>query len=446
MLSFVDRRLKFSQKRYRKESLKEAIDDGFYFENDEIRCFCCDGINYNHLESCAFVKDDNNNVAITDRYSLYYEKERRKTFIEWPFPDIVSPDDLAKDGFYYLREKDLVACVFCRGILGAWEAGDDVRKEHKKHHPVCAYVNDYPVGNVTLRQSQILGERVVKGEIVKGPPHVDDRVRTFDSRWPERVGVTPRKMAEAGFFLVGPGDLVKCFICGVALRNWNYENDPWLEHARFSPKCLYVLLHKGDEYVKDSINKPKKRLSDEDLDFLLDDFDITKSLITTINRNILRYVLKTRLEETGLPYFTVESCMIDLKRYEDRNVVISLKKINYYNYDDDDDDDDECKICMENPISVCFLPCKHFRLCADCAISVDDCPFCKRVISHKFKVKFENKCQMCFEKHKSTICFLPCKHLQLCAYCAIITIPHTIFPIQCPTCNVNSDCNFQVIF
>lgn len=87
--------------------------------------------------------------------SLRFEKERLETFIDWPV-EWLSPADLARDGFYYLRTADHCACVFCRGIVGAWEKGDTPREEHQRHFPHCPFIKGQPVGNIPLAHSNII--------------------------------------------------------------------------------------------------------------------------------------------------------------------------------------------------------------------------------------------------------------------------------------------------
>ena len=47
-----------------------------------------------------------------------------------------------------------------------------------------------------------------------------------------------------------------------------------------------------------------------------------------------------------------------------------------------------CKICMEEDISIVFLPCGHLCCCSNCANhpSVKKCPTCRGEIKNKFKV------------------------------------------------------------
>ena len=48
--------------------------------------------------------------------------------------------------------------------------------------------------------------------------------------------------------------LVKCFYCDGGLRNWQPEDDPWTEHARWFSECGFVRLVKGDEFISKCIN------------------------------------------------------------------------------------------------------------------------------------------------------------------------------------------------
>ena len=48
---------------------------------------------------------------------------------------------------------------------------------------------------------------------------------------------------------VGRGDGVQCFYCDGGLKNWDPEDVPWVEHARFFGNCAYLLLKQGKTFV-----------------------------------------------------------------------------------------------------------------------------------------------------------------------------------------------------
>ncbi|XP_048769072.2 baculoviral IAP repeat-containing protein 2-like isoform X2 [Ostrea edulis] len=77
---------------------------------------------------------------------------------------------------------------------------------------------------------------------------VATRISSFKD-WPSSMTQTPRDLALAGFLYAGYGDYTRCFYCGGGLRNWEREDDPWTEHARWFPKCTFLRQNKGDEFV-----------------------------------------------------------------------------------------------------------------------------------------------------------------------------------------------------
>ena len=324
--------------------------------------------------------------------SLRYEKERLETFIDWPLHYFLAPEDLAADGFYYLRTEDYCACVFCRGIVGDWDWFNKPRTEHAQHFPHCPFIKGEPVGNIPLKHSAILDKLPLDGEEYPIPPFrfannqnnnntttattktantttgedvvgssssssrffyeigrgrhmpgsypecqgrrggsssslqphpllspstttttttnesndtttaaavkksiVDyDEIGlrrysgpkrkdyiTFESRlksyykndchnvindnggnnndislWPERVEQKPEELAQAGFFYCGLSDHVRCFHCGGKLGLWEFGDIPWEEHARWYPDCHFIILSKGQEFI-DKVRQEK---------------------------------------------------------------------------------------------------------------------------------------------------------------------------------------------
>ena len=74
------------------------------------------------------------------------------------------------------------------------------------------------------------------------------RISSFQN-WPSHMTQTPRQMAMAGFLYAGYGDYARCFFCGGGLRNWEAGDDPWVEHARWFPRCAFLRQNKGDQFV-----------------------------------------------------------------------------------------------------------------------------------------------------------------------------------------------------
>uniref|UniRef100_A0A2C9M3H7 Uncharacterized protein n=1 Tax=Biomphalaria glabrata TaxID=6526 RepID=A0A2C9M3H7_BIOGL len=74
------------------------------------------------------------------------------------------------------------------------------------------------------------------------------RLETFAS-WPRDHHLRPEDLVEAGFYYAGYGDCSRCFFCGGGLRNWDDQDDVWVEHARWFPKCAYIREKLGSNFI-----------------------------------------------------------------------------------------------------------------------------------------------------------------------------------------------------
>ncbi|CAK7318433.1 Baculoviral IAP repeat-containing protein 3 [Vulpes lagopus] len=163
------------------------------------------------------------------------EEDRLCTFQGWPlaFP---LPSALARAGFYYVGPGDRVACFACGGKLSNWEPDDDALSEHLRHFPDCPFVEGQPQATVRYTASNLSMQTLAA------------RSRTF-CNWPPRAPVHPEQLASAGFYYMGHSDDVKCFCCDGGLRCWESGDDPWVEHAKWFPRCEFLIRMKGQEFV-----------------------------------------------------------------------------------------------------------------------------------------------------------------------------------------------------
>ena len=56
-----------------------------------------------------------------------------------------------------------------------------------------------------------------------------------------------------------------CHFLG-GLRNWQPDDDPWTEHARWFTKCGYVRLIKGDEFIAKCVDEIPTEIPPKDRD------------------------------------------------------------------------------------------------------------------------------------------------------------------------------------
>lgn len=280
----------------------------------EVECFSChvkistwnygDQAMARHKDlspTCPFVLDPSTsgNAPFTFRPTvvpflpLDYTNEsvRLASFENWPVPDIVRPEDLARAGFFSLKDGDNTKCAYCKGVVRAWEPGDVPDLEHKRHFPACWFVrniieerltnNSIPnssSNSVTHGEGPLIQVRsevdnlnelgVQKHNGPKRPDYatVESRLRSF-TNWSPSLIQTPDQLAQAGFHYEGVGDQVRCFHCDGGLRHWDPEDDPWTEHARWFSTCAFVKLVKGQEFVTacaldnaEQTNMPKEKI------------------------------------------------------------------------------------------------------------------------------------------------------------------------------------------
>lgn len=64
------------------------------------------------------------------------------------------------------------------------------------------------------------------------------RVKSFKN-WP-CPWLKPEKLAACGFYYTGGGDKVKCFECSVEICQWETDDNPMVDHQRWSGKCRFV--------------------------------------------------------------------------------------------------------------------------------------------------------------------------------------------------------------
>lgn len=255
----------------------------------------------NNIHSCEYVIFMKNSRPkhFFGYDSLRYESERLETFIDWQCRD-VSPFDLAKAGFFYMRWHDYCACIYCGGIIGNFKDFSDPAEEHAKHFPNCPFIlGNEPVGNVPMehcielyrlteersyyasppprlepdiifknecfprpsrptkssRAISNLGKRLsiamtqsifiqVDQERNKSIYTMRGRISTFKNFWCHKLEsyktINSTSLAKAGFYYTGVGDHVACFACNVNIRNLESCDNIWKEHFFASPTCKYV--------------------------------------------------------------------------------------------------------------------------------------------------------------------------------------------------------------
>ncbi|KFV89347.1 Baculoviral IAP repeat-containing protein 7-B [Fulmarus glacialis] len=168
-------------------SARDLVKAGFFFvgPRDEVQCFCCGGVLKDwgpgdcpiaeHLKffpSCKFIcGEDVGNQEMLPLQEIFdtvdgqflsllqgmdseetalpnepeypemvTEEVRLSTFRNWPQYTDMHPEQLARAGFFYTGQGDVVRCFYCDGGVRNWSFGDDPWREHAKWYPGCEFL------------------------------------------------------------------------------------------------------------------------------------------------------------------------------------------------------------------------------------------------------------------------------------------------------------------
>ncbi|XP_078321655.1 baculoviral IAP repeat-containing protein 8-like [Crassostrea virginica] len=229
------------------------------------------------------------------------------------------------------------------------------------------------------------------------------RLGTFRD-WLRISTQSAESMAEAGFFHPpGNNDVVFCFYCGVGLEKWEEGDEPWGEHARWSPNCVFVINIKGQEFIEIEQlrnSNPEEYLIRKTRALGMDSTDINRnglSAIDTMNSPAILSLLQNGYQESMVK----QAAIVFYKR--NRDMSPSAKDLLQIIFDIEDnsipfeeitldepvaqrgidkapEDELTCRRCYSNQVSVVFLPCGHLCTCSDCSSSVKHCLLCKKLV------------------------------------------------------------------
>ena len=126
---------------------------------------------------------------------------------------------------------------------------------------------DVPPNRKHLRRGEAIeednesysGSNVIPHTGPRHPHYTSYQARLESYReWPPGLKQTKERMAEAGLYYYGVSDQVKCFYCDGGLREWQEDDDPWVEHAGWFTQCGFVRLVKGDQFIQQCYEDVRK--------------------------------------------------------------------------------------------------------------------------------------------------------------------------------------------
>lgn len=249
---------------------------------------------------------------------------------------------MALTGLYFDDKTSEIRCYFCRHSFKDFKKNEEIVSLHYKMSRNCPLMKRRRTSNIPLNEVNLdltlpplvydecgTGHRYTNASSVYRKPaypqflDFDKRIKSYQD-WPLQMHQKPEELAEAGLFYTNEGDKVKCYDCGLGLKNWEPDDQPWIEHAKYSKNCYFINFVKGYDF---SQNVRQKKVA-------------------------------------GLQ-----------KNRSDKEMEELFK-------------DEKCKNCDKRIAEVEFLPCNHLVLCAICAISKNECIVCKRPVECRLRLYY----------------------------------------------------------
>ncbi|XP_063445445.1 baculoviral IAP repeat-containing protein 2-like [Mytilus trossulus] len=176
-------------------------------------------------------------------------------------------------------------------------------------------------------------------------------------------------------------DLYRCFFCGGGLRNWEPVDQPWEEHAHWYPECPFVRQCAGNDSDFKDIQRNRNILiastdeTNQTPDLVIDPINSATTNNEFSSHQAVKSVLELAFKKT------LVKKAYGLLQLEGRTASITSLKEENQNLRDQQ----TCKICLEEPVSIVFLPCGHLASCVNCASMLRRCPICRTFIKGTVK-------------------------------------------------------------
>ncbi|XP_029580239.1 baculoviral IAP repeat-containing protein 3 isoform X2 [Salmo trutta] len=227
----------------------------------------------------------------------------------------------------------------------------------------------------------------------------------------------------------GHGDNVKCFYCDGGLRNWEPGDDPWQEHAKWFPRCDFLIQTRGRAYVSNiqdthfhietvgvSQTPVSREITSEN--DVVGGLGVPSAMLSPVVQTVLQMGFEAGLVESlvqtkyllnGQHYISVSGLVTDILAAEEEDrtrrpqsrgqglverqglsaggvrTQTPIREKAVGNPAPDEllrqlQEERTCKVCMDKRVSIVFIPCGHLVVCSDCAASLRHCPICRATI------------------------------------------------------------------
>ncbi|XP_048239818.1 uncharacterized protein LOC125373050 [Haliotis rufescens] len=373
---------------------------------------------------------------------------RLQSFQLWPEGHSQQPEDLVNAGFFYAGYSDCVRCYVCGVGLRTWEEGDDPWVEHVRWRSSCAYVEAARGMTFVIQTLAAIG-RPMRAKPshqhqqqsinnVKTPnSSEDDIIRTDACQEALRMGFSPkevRSVAQATMRNGGTLDVLLENILAIdgdasgqtaSAQGGDEVSIPQVQIQIGGKECAEGNMHSQPSV---STHKEVSRIQQQPLE----------KRHANANQDS-GYMSDGEPQDARAPTQHAPHCVVTSPQTSERatmgynNHTSEMISGNIVPSDQDGRDNDSkaavngflnlpvtrqrkigqrineheknkdkllatkketqqlkessvCKVCLEDPANIVFLPCGHLVACAECTPALDRCPVCRTHIRGTVRV------------------------------------------------------------
>ncbi|XP_068117012.1 baculoviral IAP repeat-containing protein 1-like [Hyperolius riggenbachi] len=185
-------------------------------------------------------------------YAMRSELKRLNSLMAMDPLSSWSPKEMTSAGFFRTGLQNSCQCFSCGLVLCRQPFSFTPMDQHRKFNPNCEFVKGCDTGNISKYDIRVKPTDESQGDHMEAMDEEQSRMKSF-SHWPVYALVDPSGLVQAGFFFTGIRDTVQCFSCGGCLGNWEKDDDPWKEHAKWFPDCSFLQSQKNRDEIEQYI-------------------------------------------------------------------------------------------------------------------------------------------------------------------------------------------------
>ncbi|XP_019626068.1 PREDICTED: baculoviral IAP repeat-containing protein 7-like [Branchiostoma belcheri] len=221
--------------------------------------------------------------------------------------------------------------------------------------------------------------------------------------------MSPLRLVRAGFLYTYVADQVRCFWCEGGLKDWQQDDDPWEEHARwYGPECGYVIMNKGMDYIRDI--RTRRPPVVQQYSWGIETSIIQSILEMGFDEDRIQAVVHNQWQRYNRPFTTASELL---------NALLPQEEVRYY----PSDEEEEPHFAQNAPV-ICPAPAAR-------PTPMDEQPLAPETMERELRrLREERQCKVCLSEDACMV-FIPCGHLCCCEHCANML---RIRGRRCPLC------------